>query len=101
MKNIKTFNEAFDWEEFDNTDLAGMGWDMRCQELVAEFCHSMEKEMPVGTAQTRDRKDTLRALATLFNNTAREAQGHADMKYCNTEQPEDAHWIKRGRGTKG
>jgi len=88
MKTIKTF-EAFDWQDFDNTDLAGMGWDMRAEQFVAEFCGVMEKEMPVGTAATMDRKAALRALQELLKNHLTEAIGHADQKFCGTEQNDD------------
>lgn len=88
MKNLKKF-EAFSWEDHDNTDLAGMGWDMRTQQLIAEFCGSLEKELPVGTATTVDRKAALRALGELFKQNLTEAMGHADQKFCGTEQNED------------
>lgn len=92
-RNAKT-NEAFDWEDYDNTDLAGMGWETRCQQLVAEFAYIMEKEMPVGKFPTSERKQAFKALGELFKNAVIEAAGNADRMYSGTEQPSDAPWKK-------
>jgi hypothetical protein len=76
MKNLKQFdelNEAFDWQDFDDTDLAGPSWQGRCEDLVNEFKDTMNKEMPIGVFPQHERKQALAALAKLFANAISDA----------------------------
>jgi hypothetical protein len=35
----------FDWQEWDDTDMAGPSWDNRAEELMREFKTVLDKEL--------------------------------------------------------
>lgn len=74
MKRFDEFlNEAFDWEDFDDTDLHGPMWSSNCRELISEFVDIVNKEMKKGTYPDVERKQALFALKQLFDNEIQEA----------------------------
>lgn len=68
---FKKVNEAFDFEDWDNTDLAGPGWEMRCEELVDEFSVQVTNNIPNNFGEQITALD---ALLILFQNQIDEAK---------------------------
>lgn len=74
-KETKKVNEAFDWENYDDTDLSGPGWEMSCEELITNFVEVLKKQIPGDTALDKaNRKEALLALGTLFKQQLDEAR---------------------------
>lgn len=45
IKSFKKFNEAFDFQDWDNTDISGMGMDAAISNLIEETKELIEKEV--------------------------------------------------------
>lgn len=45
IKSFKSFNEAFDFQDWDNTDISGMGMEIVIDNLIEETKALIEKEV--------------------------------------------------------
>lgn len=63
-KDHTDLKESFDWQDYDNTDLAGPIWENECRELIGTFVGDLEQHVK----ERYDRKKALMALRALFTN---------------------------------
>lgn len=65
MKHIKIY-ESFDWQDYDDTDIAGPLMEIAIDNLIEQTVELLNKEFPNGKYPDKDRSDAVKNIKLLW-----------------------------------